>query len=450
MFPTIFKNVFSNREKHSHSNHQDFILPSRNRKVSDQFDFTLLESSGKNKLRTSKKNFLNTKTFTPNKTIKKISFNSTLSSSNLTNSTNTKTSTSNFNASANELELAKEPRSSGTEIKIIGLENIGNSCYMNSILQILFHSDPFMKEMLELQSPQGKLTKAFINLYNLIKNYNSNQPISPTEIKNTFAEYNCEYDNTDQHDAMEFCRIFLDTISQENNLNEVNSQDSEETSNSDFIISRTKTKKELSLEFDLFCRKKENSFILDLFYPQVFNIFKCYCNYKEYSFEKLCDIPLIVPAEKEKRKVVTLNEMLNDFFSEEKTQFLTRCGNCGKKDPHIKQSFVSKLPKILIFSLQRFNQYKTKKNNSVIEFTEEISMRKYIAKGMFDDNISVDYSLTGICHHEGVFYDQGHYFTECKIKNDWYFFNDSNVTKKPIAYQSSTVYCLFYTRKNKS
>ena len=69
-----------------------------------------------------------------------------------------------------------------------------------------------------------------------------------------------------------------------------------------------------------------------------------------YSFQRMLDIPLLLPEKEIKTSVINL---LNNYFSEETVNFEDKCLKCGKKLPHIKKVKISKIPSILILSLQR-------------------------------------------------------------------------------------------------
>ena len=68
----------------------------------------------------------------------------------------------------------------------------------------------------------------------------------------------------------------------------------------------------------------------------------------KYSFQKISDIPLLLP---ENKKETSLNEILNNFFSAEKVDFEYKCKNCNKVVKHLKYIKFSILTKILTISL---------------------------------------------------------------------------------------------------
>ena len=72
------------------------------------------------------------------------------------------------------------------EFKQIGIYNEGNTCYMNSALQVLFHNDSFTAQILE-NNPKRE-NKIAIEYKNTIKRYleQTKYAISITSLINTF------------------------------------------------------------------------------------------------------------------------------------------------------------------------------------------------------------------------------------------------------------------------
>ena len=65
-------------------------------------------------------------------------------------------------------------------------------------------------------------------------------------------------------------------------------------------------------EFDKKFREKENSIISEKFYSQLLTSYICECQSIKYSFQKISDIPLLLP---ENKKEASLNEILYTYFS---------------------------------------------------------------------------------------------------------------------------------------
>ena len=76
---------------------------------------------------------------------------------------------------------------------------------------------------------------------------------------------------------------------------------------------------------------------------QLLTSYICECQSIKYSFQKISDIPLLLP---ENKKEASLNEILYTYFSGEKVEFEYKCKNCNKIVQHLKSIRFSILPKI--------------------------------------------------------------------------------------------------------
>ena len=325
----------------------------------------------------------------------------------------------------------------------IGLYNLGNTCYMNSCLQNLIHCKFFIKKLVKINERKKitnntPITSEFFYLCHKISNKNE-EIGNPTSFKKIFSMKHKEYKGHSQLDSQEFCRILLEDMNYE--LNEVKNKSEYKELSTD-----GKTKKQCDKEFDSLFKSRENSIIIDTFYGQIINIFTCKCNYETYSFQKVLDLPLLLP---DGDKPISLNKLLDEYFEGDSIQFSSKCKKCGKKTEHKKEIRISQPSNVLILSFQRINERTQKKNVSEIKFSEKLSLKKYVDSdcGFYNES---QYELFGIIFHKGKI-NFGHYFTYIKIdERDWYEFNDSKVTYigREINTTSSSVYALFYQKKS--
>jgi ubiquitin C-terminal hydrolase len=344
-------------------------------------------------------------------------------------------------------------KSSITEIShnLKGLSNLGNTCFMNTCLQNIIHTTPFIKRLVDVShliDPSKKLTDKF---YKLCKEQTERIGTysSPSEFKRAFGYKHIEYSGYPQQDTQEFCRYLLEDISKELNTAE----------NKNFyqeIKTTNKSKIEINREFDEVFRKRENSIIVDTFYSQIINEFTCKnknqtCGFKDYSCQKLLDFPLLFPDKKASSRSYysttskyTLKDLLDYFFKPESIEFAVKCEGCGKKTEHEKVMKIATMPEILILSFQRISRYSSK-NNSQVDFPEELDLSEF-ADMECVGNTPTKYLLYGIGNHTGSV-NFGHYYAYIKIKNQWYEFNDSRVNvHSSIEFSGSTAYVLYYQR----
>ena len=321
----------------------------------------------------------------------------------------------------------------------IGLRNLGNTCFMNTCLQNLIHSEYFIIKLISKSSLLSSKTKISKQFYSLCKEVSScvTNSCSPYDFKSAFGSKHSMFSGYSQHDTQEFCRILLEDMNSE--LNEVLHPAPYKE-----LSTLNKSKIECNKEFDEVFRKRENSLIMDVFYGQLINIFKCECDFETYSFEKILDLPLLL----QKRTNIDIKDLLKDYFECERIKFETKCEKCKKKEWHTKEIKISQPPNILILSLQRQNPRTGTKNSSYVKFYDEIDMSEYLDHECWNKN-DAKYTLYGIGNHTGSI-DFGHYYAYIKINNTWYEFNDSSVSihSKDDDNNSSKAYVLFYKKNN--
>jgi ubiquitin C-terminal hydrolase len=175
--------------------------------------------------------------------------------------------------------------------KKVGLENLGNTCYLNTSLQCLIHCKKFTSlfmKSLEKDSDALPISVEFFKMLKEILQLKDNDVYKPKIFLAVFSEEHKKFKGFVQHDAQEFLRHFLEDISNEmNRVKEIPGYKELQLKNKSKINSN-KAFHDLFLE-------RENSIIVDLFYGQICNIFACEsCNFKTYSFEKIMDIPILL------------------------------------------------------------------------------------------------------------------------------------------------------------
>ena len=257
----------------------------------------------------------------------------------------------------------------------IGLNNLGETCYMNSSIQILIHINIFIEKLISNINPFIKnliyrlieISSCLIKIGNKENENNVSLSYSPINFKNDFIKQYSQF-SEGQHDAIEFIRTLLDNLSQETRRNK-NISKYEELKLDD------KTKEEQSFEYNKYFLTRENSIITDLFYTQMINIFTCKCGYESYSFQKLLDIPLLIPNE---TREINLYDLIEIFNNEINVHLDDICKICNKKKKNIKKKIkFNIINELIIFSVQRFDPLLSVKNESLIIYDELIDLKPY-------------------------------------------------------------------------
>jgi len=109
---------------------------------------------------------------------------------------------------------------------LTGLRNLGNTCYMNSILQCVsntlplvqyFVSDKYSEDINEHSSTRGQVAHEFAALLRSLWS-NAYKSISPTDIKATVGRFKAEFSGRDQQDSHEFACKLLEWLHDDTNL----------------------------------------------------------------------------------------------------------------------------------------------------------------------------------------------------------------------------------------
>ena len=213
--------------------------------------------------------------------------------------------TSSFYSNINlEIEKIKNYLNESSNHGLTGLKNIGNSSYMNTIIQCLSHcadlvyyyiSDLYINDLKKIPK-QNQLKNVSIAFSSILKKLwiEDNKSINPIDLKYAISQYYSYYNNNNQHDSHEFLLSLLNCLHEETNKQNLKGlikfyEEPKLESESDISASK---------RFWSLFKRTNNSIITNLFYGQIRNILKCLsCAYTQTNFEVfnilLLEIPIL-------------------------------------------------------------------------------------------------------------------------------------------------------------
>lgn len=375
-----------------------------------------------------------------------------------------------------------------------GLKNIGNTCYMNAVIQCLGNI-PILNRRLTnnyKSVPLGKSNGDNFKLnpdgitYNLARvldtMWSENGVVIPEAMKLITSKMSKEFVGFGQNDSQELLCYIIDALHEENkstielDFSNINNKIHEYVSyinkcKSFFRISSNdieRTKILMMMEehgqrnpvaravynYQKYIKNNVcnnysfvSSDIMGNYYSRVICL-NCRCSYD--MFEPFTTLSLNTELSD-----MTLNESLNNLTRDEHLKGDNKyyCNNCSKKVEAVRQLYIWSAPIVLIIHLRRFVSHRGRptKTEAFIKFPLDNF-------DISDNTCKINptggtYKLYGVIEHHGSC-GGGHYIANCRnyINDKWYRFNDSNVQHIPEDRVEKDVvnhkaYVLFYVKK---
>ena len=205
-----------------------------------------------------------------------------------------------FNKSINEI-IKTSSNSSSQALGRKGINNLGNTCYMNSVLQCLSNTEDLTKYfLLKIFEQERNLfwsNKSLISEFHKIINNlwigpKNSSSINISFFKSLISAKNKLFKEYSQQDAFEFLSFLLSTLNDELNriINKKYKNLDEKRENEDDFKASQRWWKSL--------KRREDSIIVDLFYGQFKSIITCSeCKRDNITFDPFMILSLNLPYE---------------------------------------------------------------------------------------------------------------------------------------------------------
>ncbi|XP_066132513.1 ubiquitin carboxyl-terminal hydrolase 8 isoform X2 [Saccopteryx bilineata] len=337
----------------------------------------------------------------------------------------------------------------GSGPALTGLRNLGNTCYMNSILQCLCNAphlaDYFNRNCYQedinrsnLLGHKGEVAEEFGIIMKALWT-GQYRYISPKDFKITIGKINEQFAGYSQQDSQELLLFLMDGLHEDLNKADNRKRYKEENNDhlDDFKAAEHAWQKHKQLN---------ESIIVALFQGQFKSTVQCLtCHKKSRTFEAFMYLSLPLASTSK----CTLQDCLRLFSKEEKLTDNNRfyCSHCRARRDSLKKIEIWKLPPVLLVHLKRFSydgRWKQKLQTSVDFPLENLDLSQYV---IGPKNNLKKYNLFSVSNHYGGL-DGGHYTAYCKnaSRQRWFKFDDHEVSDISVSsVKSSAAYILFYT-----
>ncbi|ORY81514.1 hypothetical protein BCR37DRAFT_380414 [Protomyces lactucae-debilis] len=341
-----------------------------------------------------------------------------------------------------------------------GLKNLGNSCFMNAVLQCLSACFPLAryftsgryKEDVNLSNPlgyKGDIARRFAELLRDLAS-DDNTVVAPVNLRAQIGKIRPEFASNNQEDAQELMVFLLDGLHEDLNGHAQRPNLRELTEAEEEVKERMPDLKVSSIEWARY-QHRNKSVIVDLFQGQLQSRLRCLtCGHQSTTYNAFTSLSLPIP----KQPHLSLTSCLDEFVKSESMdgEDSWHCAKCKTLRKATKRLAISKLPDVLLIHFKRFETkgpWRDKINVDISFPLKALDMTDYLGH-LGGDQVSSIYDLFGIVYHRGSM-EGGHYtaMVSADPTNDWTLFDDSRVAPSN-QIDGRAAYILFYQKRSQA
>ena len=288
---------------------------------------------------------------------------------------------------------------------LVGLFNLGNTCYMNSVIQCLSNTSDFAKyflmdfykneQNLIRFDPQGDLVEEFAKLLRNLW-FENEQVISPQKFRRAFCRINKQFRGNLEQDAQEFLAFLFSSLHEQLNRVTKKTKYEEIEEKKENETNLQASERYLNIE-----KKKNDSIINDLFNGQFISTTTCnICGKENTFFEQFNILSLPIPKNHCLISIKYFTEKDLKTFPFSINQYTTFANLKDKALMYYKKKIIDK---ILKNSDGDFNEILENDNSKIIYNYNNKIIPKYILYKYIDIIILDKYK--NILYNK-VFYDE--------------------------------------------
>ncbi|XP_077481716.1 ubiquitin carboxyl-terminal hydrolase 42 isoform X2 [Stigmatopora argus] len=301
-----------------------------------------------------------------------------------------------------------------------GLQNVGNTCFLNSALQCLTYTPPFANYMLSREHSKTCHEPGFCMMCTMQNHIiqvfaNSGNVIKPIGVLNELKRIAKHFRYGSQEDAHEFIRYTVDAMQKS-------------------CLPGTKLDRQT----------QATTFIHQVFGGYLRSRVKCLnCKAVSDTFDPFLDITLEI------KMAPSVSKALEQFVKPEQLdgENAYKCSKCKKMVTASKRFTIHRNSNVLTLSLKRFANFSGGKITKDVKYLEYLDLRPFMSQSQGDAQL---YGLFAVLVHSGFSCHAGHYFCYIKASNgQWFQMNDSSVTVSDIrSVLNQQAYVLFYIKSS--
>eukprot|EP01134_Creolimax_fragrantissima_P001685 CFRG1685T1 len=338
-----------------------------------------------------------------------------------------------YNIHSLKTSLPKYVRRAG----LVGLVNVGNTCYLNSIVQCLSNTMPFSTHFIEQTYRKdvnksnplgtgGELATVFGDLLKVIWTRSERvTTYKPDRLKNVISKFCPRFAGSEQHDAQELLSFLMDGLHEDLNR----SRDRTYKEDPDFNGNDEETAREAWVNY----RRRNDSVVVDLFQGQFRSELQCRkCGHSSVTFNPFMYLSVPIPANASR---TSLTSCISTFTAKERVTGNDQwyCSKCKKHRDADKKLSIWRLPPVLLIHFKRFASDPfgnlRAKIDTLVDFpTSNLDLTNFVPTN--DDQQQHQYHLLSVANHWGQM-GSGHYTSFCRnvFDKQWYDFDDSTVKR---------------------